>query len=149
MCGSVDRLNAGLEFFVGWRMHHACVLYNTDLKKRALLKIEVVQTLHTRVFTVLMEEVDEIVRANEDATKLTDGGRNVNHVSAHQNAELAASQLRRRFAHLTGCEEKLIGSTVEKAYTEIRKAQRKIHSVRTLARTHALQDRQCKKQSTC
>ena len=37
----------------------------------ASLKSEVVQTLHTTVFTVSLEEVGQLFRANEDATKLS------------------------------------------------------------------------------
>ena len=64
------------------------------------------QTLHTTVFTVLMEEAGKLVSANEDDTKLTD----MNDALAQQKARRgssssrkptkssAASQLRRRFA---------------------------------------------------
>ena len=48
----------------------------------ALLKSEVVQTLHTTLFTVLMEEVGKLVRASEDATKLANIARDMNDVLA-------------------------------------------------------------------
>ena len=53
----------------------------------ALLKSEVVQTLHTTVFTVLMEEAGKLVRANEDATKLTDIAPDMDLALAQKNAE--------------------------------------------------------------
>ena len=79
-------------------------------QRGALLpKSEVVQTLHTTVFTVLMEEAGELVRANEDATKLTDIARERRKSGTPREGAICT---------LAGGEEKLSGSTVEKAYPE-------------------------------
>ena len=77
-----------------------------------------------------MEEAGKLVRANEDATKLTDFARDMNHVLAQQKAEkwllllekaqemIGSKSALAAVCTLTGGEEKLSGSTVEKAYPE-------------------------------
>ena len=94
-------------------------------KRGVLLKSEVVQTLHTTVFSLLMEEAGTLFRANEDATKLTDIARDVNHVLAHQNVS-SGGDLR------TDWRRGEAFTTVEKTYPGIRKAQRMTHSIHTL-----------------
>ena len=111
----------------------------------ALLKGEVVWTLRTTVFTELMKEAGKLVRANQDATQLTDIARNVNDALVQQKAEARFLLLEKApevFGSATALEAicmptggaaKLSGSTAEKAYPGIRKAQRTTHSGRTLA----------------
>ena len=77
----------------------------------ALLKSEVVHTLHTTVFTVLMEDAGDLDRANADATKLTDIAPDMDLVLAQQKAEkrlllldkanwmIDGKSARERFAH--------------------------------------------------
>ena len=50
----------------------------------------------TPVFTVLMEEAGKHVRANEDATTLTDIARDMNHVPVQQKVEKRGSSSSRR-----------------------------------------------------
>ena len=61
--------------------------YMGDSMTRFTLFASAVHTLHTAAFTVLMEEAGKLVRANEDATKLTDIARDMNDVFAQQKAE--------------------------------------------------------------
>ena len=72
------------------------------------------------MLTMLMEEAGKLVKTNKDATKLTDVGRDMNHVLAQQKAEtrlllmIGSKSALEAICTLTGVEEKLSGSTVER-----------------------------------
>ena len=86
----------------------------------------VVLTLHTTVFSVLMEEAGTLARANEDATKLTHIARDMNHVLARQKAEkrlllieeaqkmIGSKSALEAICTLSGGEGNLSGATVER-----------------------------------
>ena len=114
---------------------------------------------------LLMEEAGKLVRTNEDATKLTDIARDMNHVLAQQKAEkwllllekaqemIGSKSALAAVCTLTGGDEKLSGSTVEQVYPENSESaacdQLRSHCGNrargnATSRTRAHRDRQCK-----